>query len=137
MSNIRNIGKRSGIGLAVTAGLGLLGGVTGFASGIKSQDTSSHIYDMLFDNPNIDNDIFGTDVGFRELMAPLPIPTTRLRAMGGSMGQITALSTARREGFLNGTLYNDFWRNKNYYKNEPPMVDGSLVFGQYNARNGA
>lgn len=131
-----SLSKSIGMSAGKKAGLGLIA-AAGIASGLKSQDTSGHLYDMLFDNPNMDNDIFGTDVGFRELVAPFPGPFTRLRAMGGEMGRVPALMTAQREGFLNGTLYNDFWRNRKYYNNEPPRVDGSLVFGQYNARNGA
>lgn len=119
-------------------GLGVAAGVAGLHKGLKSQNTSAHIYDTLFDNPNYDTDVFGTHVGVRELLAPVNIPVLRSMTRLGAIrsGGFSGLTAAAQEGFINKNFVSDYARYGSYYGNPMPDVSGSLVFGLHNASQG-
>lgn len=115
--------------------------VAGLSKGLQSQDLSRASYDMITGNPDIDQAVFGTKIGLRELLAPIPLPSTRINAM--KRGGFTGLTAGVSSGLINGTSVSDMNRDSNQpmvgglrYANRPPQVNGSLVFGQYNARYG-
>lgn len=127
------IGRKAAVGL----GLGAVG-IAGFSKGLKSANTSAHIYDTIFDDPNYDQDVMGTKVGFRELMMPVQIPGIRSMTRLGAVksGGLSGLTAAVQEGFVNKNFISDYSRYSSYYNNPMPNVNGSLVFGLHNASQG-
>lgn len=99
---------------AATAGA-MYGGFTGAFDGV-----SDGLYEIATGDPNIDNTIFGRDVGFRGLMAPLP---------GGHM-----VTSARQ--MFEPEPYGQYGANRNRSYQKMPDISGQMVFGQYHSRNG-
>ncbi len=128
----RSVAGKSGRTLKRTAFVGGVGGY-GLASGIGNSDISSGVYEFATGDPNIDNYIFGTDVGIRELMMPLPGGTMNTIKGGGFRGGTTALT----RGMFNSSTIGRNTSARNASRDpRMPFVDGNVVFGAYNSRSG-
>lgn len=132
------------MGKKASAALFLGTAALGLTKGIGSSDISSPLYELATGNPNIDEEVFGTNVSARELLLPfpkIPFPGTRgfdLTRMGQMrQGGFMGLTAAWDAGLVNGTMITDM--NKGNYKpmspqsSGAPRVDGSLVFGLKNS----
>ena len=139
--------KMSGGGLAIGA-LSLGMAAHGVSRGMSSQNFNDTFYETFTGSPDIDEEIFGTELGVRELMMPLKVPFPGTRGFDVSrigqmrQGGILGLTSAVSSGFVNSTSLGDHFKNSNdpyikRYNNRAPRVDGSIVFGQYNSRFGA
>ena len=135
-SGIQGLRNRRGalIGAATVAA-----GVQGFSSGVNSRmgDVSSAVYEMTTGDPNIDEYVFGTDVGIRELMLPLPDITPNLGIMDNMFGE-NAMNLWRNRRFLTPQMIGRTGsaQRSGYFENRMPTVNGSAVFGMREARNG-
>jgi hypothetical protein len=120
----------------------------GVSRGMNSMNFNDNFYQAVTGDPNIDEEVFGTEVGVRELLMPLrmPIPFTRgidFSQIGqmrqGGLGGLTAAVSG---GFINAKSVGDHFKNANdpyltRYNNRPPKVDGSIVFGMDKSKFGA
>lgn len=128
----------------ITSALVIGAAAHGISKGIGEADISGSVYELATGNPNIDEEIFGTNVGMRELLLPfprIPVPGTRgidLTRMGQMrQGGFLGLSSAWSAGLINGTMITDMNRNNQKpfspQSSGAPRVDGSLVFGLKNS----
>lgn len=116
--------SKAAVATSVAAGIA---GMVGFTKGLGSQDLSSGVYEMATGNPDIDEYVFGKDVGIREMMMPLPGERRRQTAnMMMSPNTWSRYSAAAKPDY----------DGNNYFSNTPPKVDGNIVFGAYNSRLG-
>ncbi len=118
--------RKYAVGAAVTGAA-----MSGFSSGVSQSggDLSGGIYELATGDPNIDQYVFGTDVGLRELMLPITGPNL----MGNQVDELW-----NKKRFINPTMIGRMGsaERSGYYENKMPAVNGSLVFGQYNSRGG-
>ncbi len=134
--------KFAGLSAAKFAGLAALGGAA-FAKGVGSADLSSAMYEFASGDPDIDKYVFGTDIGIRGLMAPLPWETATRDLRGFNRTMLQRHMGARRSGYYDernqntmSTYNRTTGRNTGagVWNNTMPQVQGDMVFGQYNMR---
>ncbi len=109
----------------------------GVIKGLGETDVSSGVYELATGNPNIDEEVFGTNVGVKNLFMPLPRIFDPYRIQDISRGGYTGFMSAWDAGLLNGKMMTDV----NKHNSRPlstqssgaPRVDGSLVFGLKNS----
>ena len=132
------------MGRKTSAALLLGTAALGISKGVGSSDLSSSLYELTTGNPNIDEEVFGTNVSARELFLPfpkIPFPGTRgfdFTRMGQiRQGGLMGLSASWDAGLVNGTMITDMNRENNRpispQSSGAPRVDGSLVFGLKNS----
>lgn len=116
----KSVGRHRG---ALVGGAVAAGAATGFVKGLSSQDMSSGIYEMATGQQDIDNYVFGTDMGVRELVFPAPgLGRTAQKVRMARQGQLySRYGSANRSGYFNNNL---------------PTVNGDLVLGAYHSRMG-
>jgi hypothetical protein len=129
-----SVGRKAGVGLVGAAVMG-----HGFAQGFGERNVSDNAYSLLFNDPNIDKEVFGRDLNPISALAPMPLGTVNSMKSGGLRGATASFAG----GFINSTSVGDHFKNNSYYRNEninwsnqPPKVDGSIVFGLLNSRHG-
>lgn len=111
----------------------------GVSKGIREAGADDAFYEAVTGNPDIDKEIFGTDIGFRELFLPMPKPfgvdMTRMGAI--HRGGVAGLMAAWNAGLVNSTTVPDSFKQNNApltsRRGGLPTVDGSLVFALKNS----
>ncbi len=147
-----NIGKGGPLAKTGVAALSVGAAAVGFTSGISSSEYTDQFYELATGNPNIDNEVFGSNLGLTQLFIPLPGPSDLKTFMhgapgAGAFGGVPRLFAGVRAGVVNTTTVSDYFRGSgpltsntrspmDEFRNTPPRVDGSIVFGQYNSRFG-
>lgn len=133
---------KSGTGKAAfLTGLGLAG-VLGFNKGLRSSKAEDAFYELATGNPNIDEEILGTNINPANLLLSLPGSRTDIAMHGIPVFRsgIPRLLATTRTGFVNKkTVGAAFSRADTPFAtthNFAPMADGSIVFGLNNARHG-
>ncbi len=144
---IFDVGRKLGgtalnLGIGQKVAIGAIGaGVAahGFAKGFGERNVSDNAYSLLFNDPNIDKEVFGRDLNPISALAPIPFGTVNSIKSGGLRGATASFAG----GFVNPTSVGDHFKNNSYYRdeninwsNQPPKVDGSIVFGLLNSRHG-
>lgn len=113
----------------------------GFARGVTSQDISGGIYEMATGDPEIDQYVFGTDMGITGLMAP---GLSGVPLVGGASAR-GARTRQKLKTATNSRLYQRYgaankpssgYFNQRFGNSAMPQVDGSVVFGAYHSRMG-
>jgi hypothetical protein len=137
-------GKRT-----LPAALILGASVHGITKGIGSQDISSSAYELLTGDPQIDDYTFGTNAGISDMLFPSPLPSPTKAFWHGATGARSGLPrmiAGIQSGFLNRGSFNNYNKGNtgygagslapNYYGNQLPQVDGSIVFGMSDGSHG-
>ena len=96
----------------------MIGGaaVKGFSDGLNSPELSSGVYEALTGVPDLDQYVFGTDMGLAGALTPFP-GQRRIQ----QVGQLVRPHTYSRHAAHAGDT-------------RMPTVDGNIVFGAYQSR---
>lgn len=134
----------------ITAGLAAAAAMHGFGKGLSQSGAGDAFYEMTTGNPNIDEEVLGTNLN--PASALLQLPGGRVdRALNGVPGMrsgVPRLLATLPTGFVNTKTVGYALSSANkpfsqmpgssnpYMANTMPSADGSLVFGLNNARHG-
>ncbi len=126
---------------ASTAGLAAVG-MYGFSKGLKSSGAGDAFYDMTTGNPNIDEDVLGTNISPMSLLLSLPGSRADVMANGRPFARsgLPRLMATIPTGMVNNKMISGAYSKTNQpfvtTPNSMPRPDGSLVFGMNNSRHG-
>lgn len=131
------------IGKSVASKMGLAAvGAYGFSKGVTKSGAGDSFYELTTGNPNIDEDVLGTNVGPMNLLLNLPGSKTSMMMNGapGARSGLPRLIASMPTGIVNKkTIAGAFSRSSEPFSTTPntiPRPDGSIVFGMNNARFG-
>jgi len=140
------------IGRSVAGKLGLAAvAAYGFSKGLDESGAVDSLFDLTTGNPNIDEDVLGTNLTARDMFLPsIPGIPSRLNRMqygtpgmrSGLPGVMSRMSTGivnsktLSAGYTQANEPFDEREDNTSFSNRMPQADGSLVFGMYNSRHG-